>query len=475
MKYNKYSIPKETVREGGNASEVVTEYQMAVLSEEKSVGGHGDEEGNVYFYNEEGMQEGEGEEGIMYYYNEEGMQEGEGEKVIVYYYNEEGMEEEDGEEEDGEGGDGEEGDSEEEDDEEGDGEEGDSEKEDGEEERVYYHSQEDMEKDSKRQMHNLHGDGMPIIDPNNEDLEHEQGENLPRIRKPDEENNVDRKKLVLTDYKEWLDQKEYSIVRALRNLWDKIYNSNFMIRHRYKRSSEDEEMLTNSEWHNWLQELKNEWSRYNVYLHQERTKWFQEKEIEFRHFIENFQFKWMHYNKELLEDHSFDVYKKSLKWNDTKWIKWIERDGESIMMMDIEKWIDQIRKEYNLWLLKDWEQWKSNKILDWLLSEKKCDQYQYWLKWEYSNEKPSLRNEKLDWYKWKKVRKNEAKDWKKWVHEKDQALIEVKDEIWENWKEEKKNVFFSMLNHFINNWIAKKQWKVWVLDLERTCQSNVFI
>ncbi|KJP88774.1 hypothetical protein AK88_01464 [Plasmodium fragile] len=428
MKYNKYSIPKETVKERENASDSGRQYQTHVLSEQKSIGVHDHEDGNAYCYNQEGMEEGHDEDGSAYCHNQQGMEEGDDEDGNTYCSNQKGMEEAD--DEDG---------------------------------NTYCSNQKGME----QERHNSHEDGMPIIDANGENLEHEQGKKL-RRREPHDANNVDKEKLVLTDYKEWLDQKEYAIVRVVQNLWCKIFNSNFMIRRRYKDHVKDKGMPTNQGWNSWMKKLNNEWSSYNVYIHNERTKWFQQKEIEFLQFIQNFQLKWMHYNKELLQDYSFDFYKKSLKWKDSKWIQWIEKDGESIMMMDIDIWIDQIRAEYNLWQLKAWEQWKNNKILDWLLSEEKCDQYQYWLKWEYSNKKPSLRNEKLDWYKWKKIRQSEAKDWQKWVREKEQALIEVKNLIWQNWKEEKKKVFFSMLNHFIKNWIANKQWKVWILDLKST-------
>eukprot|EP00366_Plasmodium_knowlesi_P002312 XP_002259809.1 hypothetical protein, conserved in Plasmodium species [Plasmodium knowlesi strain H] len=440
MKYNKYSIPKETLKERENASKVGNEYEAHVLSEEGTEEGDDEDERSVYYHNQEGTEEGDDEdERSVYYHNQEGAEEGDGEdERSVYYHNQEGRE---GADYEGEADDEDEG-------------------------SVYYHNQEYMEEGIDKQMRNMHEGGMTIKDPNNQNLEHEQGKEF-QLREPQHVNNVHKQELVLSDYKEWLDQKENPIVRTIQKLWDKFINSNFMIWRRYKGRNKDIEMPTNPDWENWMKELKNEWSLYNAYIHNERIKWFREKEIELGKFIEDFQFKWMHYNTELLEKHSFDVYKKSQKWDDSKWIKWIERDGESIMIMDIEKWLNQSREEYNLWQLEDWEQWKNNKILDWLLSEKKCDQYQYWLKWEYSNKQPSLRNEKLDWYTWKKIRKSEAEDWQKWVHEKDQILIQVKNEIWESWKEKKKNALFSMLNHFINNWIIKKQWKVWILDLQR--------
>ncbi|KMZ79950.1 hypothetical protein PVIIG_04205 [Plasmodium vivax India VII] len=460
---NKDSDSKEALKEKENASEVGTESQLQVYSGGESVGTQG-EEGSVYYYSGEG----DGDEGSVYYCYEDGTEGGEGEEGSVYYYHE-GTE----------GGEGEEGSvyyiKEDEDDGEGsvyyyqEGTEGGE----GEEESVYYPNQEGMVEDIERQMHNLAEEGMSIIDHNDEDMKIEHANKLPRRREPDDAYKVDKKKLNLADYKEWLGKKEYPLIKKIVDIWSKIVNCRVMIWYKYFRGDKEEQgMPINPEWQNWMQDLKNEWSRYNAYIHKERNKWFQEKEEEFHKFIEDFQFKWMHYNKELLEDHSFDVYKKSLKWQDSKWIKWIEKDGESIMMMDIEKWIDKVKSEYDLWLLKDWEQWKTNKIMDWLLSEKKCDQYQYWLKWEYSNEKTSLRKERIDWYKWKKIRQSEAKEWQKWVREKDQALLEVKNAIWLNWKEDKKNIFFSMLHHFINNWIAKKQWNVWARDIHRELSEN---
>ncbi|KAI4839821.1 hypothetical protein MKS88_001724 [Plasmodium brasilianum] len=297
---------------------------------------------------------------------------------------------------------------------------------------------------------------------------------LNHLKDSEEHNNVglnkfivaETKELVLADYKNWLGEEDISSFSyTLKKMVQKWNNTKFMLWFRNLLNNGNEE-FSSKEWNDWLNRLEMDWADLYKNLESQRETWFLNKDKELKQWIKDFQFKWLHYRKDIDEEYNLNFFKKVLKWNDKKWVKWIIKEGKYFMLMDMEKWLDTNKYIYDLWLLKEWEQWKEKKIINWILSENKCSEYQYWLKWEYSNKKLSCRKKTIDWYKWKKFKRKESKLWQKWVSQKDIIAIETKNLDWIKWEEAKKKIFFIMLNQYIKNWIRQKQWNTWIQDLK---------
>ncbi|SCA48510.1 tryptophan-rich antigen [Plasmodium ovale] len=220
------------------------------------------------------------------------------------------------------------------------------------------------------------------------------------------------------------------------------------------------------EWIKWMKQTEEDWLVFNTYIIKKKKKWLARKEIKWKNWIRGMEKKWMHYNPHIYREFKSNTMKKSQSWDDTQWARWIETEGKDFMEIEWEKWIYQNNKYINEWIMNQWLQWKNKKIMQWLMNSWKCEEDEYWETWERSTiwEKWFNLRKRRKWLRWHNRINKETDQWNKWVKSKEVIYTKEANNKLLEWINEKRNSFNNWKKSFIDKWIHKKQWIVWIRE-----------
>ncbi|SCP03797.1 tryptophan-rich protein [Plasmodium malariae] len=224
---------------------------------------------------------------------------------------------------------------------------------------------------------------------------------------------------------------------------------------------EKSEELKKHAWRNWMTKLEIDWQYFNSYLETEKKCWIEERESEWQEWLNSMENKWMHYNENMDNEYEQNILNELPTWDESTWETWIKTEGKKCMLMDLNKWMHEKQVIWKEWIIKQWREWKKDKILTWLLKDWRRDEFEYWEKLKYI-EIPNPLNERIkkNQHKWEKRVSMEKAQWNSWVRSKE-GLYYNECKKWKKLKEDKQNSFNEWVEVFINKWINKKQWNVW--------------
>ncbi|VUZ94218.1 sporozoite and liver stage tryptophan-rich protein, putative [Plasmodium vivax] len=219
-----------------------------------------------------------------------------------------------------------------------------------------------------------------------------------------------------------------------------------------------------NEWKNWMGKLEGEWVDFNNTIEKEKGKWLNGKEKDWDEFIQYMDNKWMHYHDGLDEEVKSDILKRSLTLDEIEWKDWIKTEGKELMEKDWKNWITNNESYLDVWSVKEWLKWKNQRIVTWIMTDWKCEEDEYWSKWEESWAKSPNMHDRTNWLNWRERLNKEMVQWNSWVMMKEQQIRENRSNNWSKWKSDKHVMFNLWMDTFINKWINEKQWFVWVKE-----------
>ncbi|KJP86055.1 hypothetical protein AK88_04312 [Plasmodium fragile] len=116
---------------------------------------------------------------------------------------------------------------------------------------------------------------------------------------------------------------------------------------------------------------------------------------------------------------------------------------------------------YSKWAMNTWNDWKNEKIKEWITSEWKQSEDKYWSNYdEYTLQTLDFEDQK-QWYKWKERIYREGVEWKNWIAVRESRFVNSNWNTWSDWKKGKQLQFSEWTETFVDNWIKQKQWLVW--------------
>ncbi|SBS94245.1 tryptophan/threonine-rich antigen, putative [Plasmodium ovale curtisi] len=238
---------------------------------------------------------------------------------------------------------------------------------------------------------------------------------------------------------------------------------------------EKDEELKSYAWGNWMIILEEDWIELNLRMENQKNKWLESREEEWKEWIKKVENKWMHYEGNMKKELTSDIQDNVLIWNDAQWEEWVKTEGKHLMEVEWENWINESESSLNELIVKEWTEWKNNKIMEWQTSEWKLEEDEYWAKWEESTFKKLLHaTERRKWHEWKERISREWKEWINWVRIKEGVYINVEWNKWSEWKNEKNILFNKWKESFVDKWVTEKQWKVWVKEKIDIISQNCF-
>ncbi|SBT73404.1 tryptophan-rich protein [Plasmodium ovale] len=232
----------------------------------------------------------------------------------------------------------------------------------------------------------------------------------------------------------------------------------------HPRLLEKTEEWKDNEWKNWMTKLEGEWIEFNTTIEKEKVKWLSSKEKDWDEFMQVMESKWMHYHDELEDDVKSDILKRSLTLDESEWKEWMKTEGKELMEKDWKNWITDNESYLDVWSVKEWLKWKNQRIVTWIMTDWKCEEDEYWSKWEESWAKSLNLKDRNNWLNWRERLNKEMVQWNSWVMTKEQQIRENRSNNWSKWKSDKHVMFNLWMESFINKWIQEKQWFVWVKE-----------
>ncbi|SBT31577.1 tryptophan-rich antigen [Plasmodium ovale wallikeri] len=226
------------------------------------------------------------------------------------------------------------------------------------------------------------------------------------------------------------------------------------------------------QWNNWMMNLRVDWKYFKLSMEYEKEKWLDEKEWELQQFMEAMEDNWMHYNEHIDRQYDTDILEKCVTLNETQWEEWIKTEAKQFIEKDFKVWIDQIHLQLYDTIMKEFVQWKNNKIKNWLMTYWNCNEDEYLANWEYmSLAKLLFITENKYWIT------GEKEQLMKWLQNREAAYKNSEWNQLSEWKNDKILLFNDWLKSFINKWVSGKQWKVWVEErknsiLQKKCLKN---
>ncbi|KAI4833837.1 uncharacterized protein MKS88_000326 [Plasmodium brasilianum] len=216
------------------------------------------------------------------------------------------------------------------------------------------------------------------------------------------------------------------------------------------------------EWVQWMMKLEVDWKEFNLQIEAEKKAWIDEKEQEWIQWLKYEQKKWLHFNPNLDSEYKINFFEKSETWDDSQWKLWISTEGKQLLEVDLKNWLSENETIYCKWTLDEWNEWKNNKIKEWITTNWKVNEDQYWSKYDDVSALALTPLEKNQFYKWKERIFREGIEWKNWSAIKESKYINSNWNAWSEWKNEKLMLFNHWVNSFVEKWVRQRQWNVWI-------------
>ncbi|SBT84619.1 tryptophan-rich protein [Plasmodium ovale] len=217
------------------------------------------------------------------------------------------------------------------------------------------------------------------------------------------------------------------------------------------------------EWNKWKKELEESSILFCSDLEKEKNIWLEEKDEKWKEWIKNLEEKWNNFDKYMKNEFYINILKESSSWTDEDWTEWIQTQGKQCMEKDWENYMSENESYLEVMTVKKWIHWKNNKIMEWIMREWKCEEDEFWEKWERVEWHKWLHlNQRRKWLQWKERLDRETNEWVDWIKKKEKTYIYNDCNKISLWKKEKYVVFNKWMESFISQCIAQKKWKTWV-------------
>ncbi|GAB64549.1 tryptophan-rich antigen [Plasmodium cynomolgi strain B] len=213
-------------------------------------------------------------------------------------------------------------------------------------------------------------------------------------------------------------------------------------------------------WADWMAQLEDEWKNFNAQIEEEKKAWVEEKEGQWIMLLKHLQNKWLHFNPNIDTEYQIDMLGKSETWDERQWKMWISTEGKQLLELDLKRWFTNNEMIYCKWTIDEWNEWKNEKIKEWITCEWKESEDKYWSKYDDATAQTLPTAEKNQWFKWKERIYREGIEWKNWIAIKQSRYVNSNWNSWSEWKNEKRLEFNEWIEAFVELWIRQKQWLV---------------
>ncbi|CAA9987047.1 tryptophan/threonine-rich antigen [Plasmodium knowlesi strain H] len=230
------------------------------------------------------------------------------------------------------------------------------------------------------------------------------------------------------------------------------------------KEKEDENIKTDEwkakEWKKWMTQLDSDAEIFTTSLNHKKDQWIAQRELEWGNWIKSMEEKWNYYNERMGSEYYSFVFKNTPAWTDEEWENWIKTEAKELMEIDWSNWISESESYVDVMLVKEWIQWKNNKIMEWITKDWKCKEEEQWDEWEKNKWPKWLSiNERKKWTKWKDRLSKETEEWIAWVENKEKQYLDNEDQKLSEWKKNTYTLFNKWRDSYINKFIKEKQWK----------------
>ncbi|SBT87299.1 tryptophan-rich antigen [Plasmodium malariae] len=249
---------------------------------------------------------------------------------------------------------------------------------------------------------------------------------------------------------------------------------------------EDEEELEkwkSNEWINFMNGIENEWQLLNVQIEDEKLKWLEEKDKELEQWMKMMEDNWM--NVDTLNDlYKCICFKQKLKdKNEMK--ESLRKEIKDTIYAQWKHWLREKETYMNSLVVKQWIHWKNSKILQWLMSDWKRQEDEYWINWEKTHYMKWIHFwKKQKWEIWKERVTREKREWSNWVQMKEDLNIYNKWKRWCVWIRKKRNVVNEWIDILIDKCFSQNNLDTWLeqnqieyeqiekLDKDKVCEER---
>ncbi|EUD65134.1 hypothetical protein C922_04420 [Plasmodium inui San Antonio 1] len=278
-------------------------------------------------------------------------------------------------------------------------------------------------------------------------------------------------------------------------------------------SMDIQEQWKEDQWNYFMNKTEDDWVEFNKTMDDLISSWFQKKELEWDAWIRAMKNRWEYYNKNM-DEYVLEVIKRSLKWTDSQWKKWIKvmkkksmkpfgTSGDEYILdvfqqksswtteqwkewintpirecmdKDWEYWIDEDQYKLANWMMDNFDKWVSKRIMEWEQEKWKTEENEYWANWEAegSGHKSRISTDRKNWNLWKERTDREQKQWNMSIEQKRNEFLNKDVVPWIKWKSEKTKMFEDWKERTLGTWIKEKQWYVWLNKKKLVCRRKLY-
>eukprot|EP00366_Plasmodium_knowlesi_P000525 XP_002258022.1 tryptophan/threonine-rich antigen, putative [Plasmodium knowlesi strain H] len=228
-------------------------------------------------------------------------------------------------------------------------------------------------------------------------------------------------------------------------------------------TEEELEKWKNEEWKKFMVNIEEEWQLLNLWIEEERKNWIDSKDKELEDWMNKMENKWMDIDN-INKEYQWTFIKSSLKGDDQGQIKeQIKHELKNFIYRDWKKWLGDNESYLNTWLVKQWIQWKNNKIIKYLTVEWKHEEDEYWNNWEKTETWKWLNfSKRRNWQTWKNRVTKEKEEWENWVKIKEELVIYNKYKKLTLWVKRKKPSINQWIESLADKCINDTRWNTWI-------------
>ncbi|GAW84691.1 tryptophan-rich antigen [Plasmodium gonderi] len=256
-------------------------------------------------------------------------------------------------------------------------------------------------------------------------------------------------------------QRDYKVLLDNDDSEEKIENETDS-----ETDSEQTEEWKKNQWVQWKNKLENDWNIFNQAMEEKMSEYIKTKDEEFTTWIRSIENKWTHFNPNIDKEFNSNVLRRSINWTEPQWRGWMKNEGRLYLDIEWKKWFYENQSNIDELIVKQWIKWKKDKIVSWLTSEWKVAEQKHWE--EFENKKWATKlfqfGEKKKHEIFLERSSEEWDEWFEWVKEKDDIFINSILDQWKKWEFEKNIMYDQWTQSFINKWLNKKQWSVWIQE-----------
>ncbi|SCO65773.1 tryptophan-rich antigen [Plasmodium vivax] len=226
---------------------------------------------------------------------------------------------------------------------------------------------------------------------------------------------------------------------------------------------EELEEWKNQEWKKYMENIEEEWQLLNLWIEEEKQNWIESKDKELENWMNKMENKCMHIDN-INKEYQCMFIKSCLKGDDQSQIKeQLKHELKNFIYRDWKKWLRENESYLNTWLVKQWIQWKNNKILKFLMAEWKQEEDEYWNDWEKTKTWKWLHfYKRRKWQTWKNRVTSEKQEWENWVKIKEERVIYNKYKKWTQWINAKKPSINQWVESLADKCVNDSRWNTWI-------------